>query len=87
MWMDKRVQTKEPDYSTKARNFISSQEIKFQEQIKSAVEKIPLGDIKPYKEFYRLRVRDYRIIFDWIDNEQILVLLVDNRGQSYKRGV
>ena len=87
MRIDNRTQTKEPEYSTKARSFINSQEIKFQRQIKEAIEKIPLGDIKPYKEFYRLRVRGYRIIFDWINNEQILVLLIDNRGQSYKRGV
>jgi mRNA-degrading endonuclease RelE of RelBE toxin-antitoxin system len=87
MRIDNKVQTKEPEYSTKAQNFINSQEVKFQKQIKDAVEKIPLGDIRPYKEFYRLRIRGYRVIFDWVGNEQILVLLVDNRGQSYKRGV
>lgn len=87
MRVDNRKQGAEPQYSTKSRSFINSQELKFQKQIRDAIEKIPLGDIVKYKNFYRLRVRNFRVIFDWISDEQILVLLVENRGQSYKRGV
>ncbi len=50
-----------------------------------AINKLPQGDVKKLQgqENYRLRVGDYRIIFD--KNGEILYIeKIDNRGQVYK---
>ncbi len=72
-------------YSKQSRKFIDKQEKKIQDQITSAINKIPLGDIKPLKGYdnhYRLRVRTFRIIFI-IEGEDLKILIVDNRGDIY----
>ena len=50
-----------------------------------AVEKIPVGDIVKLQGIsgYRLRVGDYRIIFDFFGSI-INIIDIDNRGQVYK---
>lgn len=65
-------------------------DFKTQQRIKNGVEKIPLGDIKPYKsnpEYSRLRIGNHRILFKWLSDEQIFISLIDSRGQAYKKGV
>lgn len=58
------------------------------QQIITAIEKIPQGDIVKLKgkhipPLYRLRVRDYRIVFEM--NENFLIIWeVDSRGDIYK---
>ena len=72
-------------YSKQSRKFINKQEKKTQDQITSAINKIPLGDIKPLKGYdscYRLRVLTFRIIFT-IYGEDLKILIVDNRGDIY----
>ena len=55
--------------------------------LREAMEKIPLGDIKRLQGIengYRLRVGDLRVLFSIEDN----IVYVDNivsRGQAYKR--
>lgn len=61
---------------------------KLQQQIITAIEKIPLGDVIMLKgnhipRLYRLRIRSYRVIFQMTELE-IIVLLVDSRGGAYK---
>lgn len=61
---------------------------KLQQQIITAIENLPLGDVVILKgnhtpKLYRLRVRSYRVIFDMNEHE-ITVLLVDSRGGAYK---
>lgn len=61
---------------------------KLQQQIITAIEKLPQGDVVLLKgnyipKLYRLRVRDYRIIFQ-IDDQEIIVVFVDSRGGAYK---
>ena len=57
------------------------------QRIKTAIEKIPFGDIKKltgYENDYRLRVGNYRVLFS-LDNDIIIVKDVLPRGQAYKR--
>ena len=73
----------------KARKFIEIQPKNQQERILKAISKLPYsGDIIPLsgkKDFFRLRVGDYRIIYQ-VQDELLLVTVVnaDNRGQVYK---
>lgn len=74
--------------SKKAQKFIKAQQPKQQERILKAIYKLPNeGDIKALagkSNAYRLRVGDYRIIYE-LDNSILLVtvLNVGNRGQVY----
>ena len=85
-----RVQSLPPEYSKQADKFLAGLDQKTEQRIKEKIEKIPEGDIVPYKGkagYFRLRVGDYRILFSWINSEQILIAVIDNRGQVYKKGV
>ena len=74
----------------KARKFIEKQSNAEKERILRAIYKLPdEGDIKALqgrksKGFKRLRVGDYRIIYQ-IENDKLIVRVVDagNRGQIY----
>ena len=72
----------------KAQKFINKQDKKQQLRIYKAIYALPDGDIKQLKGYettYRLRVGEYRIIFEWIENEIVIdVLDADNRGDIYK---
>ncbi len=53
-----------------------------------AIKQIPQGDIKRLKgnqkpPLYRLRVGKYRIVYHF-DNNQILIVKIDTRGDVYK---
>ena len=56
-------------------------------RVRIAVEKLPSGDVKRlqgYKDNYRLRVGDLRILFS-MNNETIIIKDVLPRGQAYNR--
>ena len=56
------------------------------QRIKEAIEKLPTGDIKKLKGYqydYRLRVGNYRILFQ-SKNGEIIIKDVLPRGQAYK---
>ena len=85
-----RVQKLPPEYSKQAGKYLESLDKKTQQRLKDGIEKIPAGDIIPYKAragYFRLRIGDYRILFNWLSDEQIFVALIDSRGQAYKKGV
>lgn len=75
--------------SKKAQKFIKAQQPKQQKRILDAIHKLPHeGDIKALEgkaKAYRLRVGDYRIIYQ-VDNGAFIIIVVDadNRGQIYK---
>jgi mRNA-degrading endonuclease RelE of RelBE toxin-antitoxin system len=84
-----RKQMQPVKYSKQADKFLDSLDKKTQNRIESAIDKIPDVKCKPYKSdpnSLLLRVGDFRIIFEWETNEQILVSKIDSRGQVYKRG-
>jgi len=72
-------------YSKAAVKFIKKQNKSSQSRIIEAIEKIPAGDIVKLQGIigYRLRVGNYRIIFDFSGNI-IDIIDIDNRGQAYK---
>ena len=85
-----RVQKLPPALTKQAKKYLDGLDFKTQQRIKSGIEKIPLGDIIPYKsnpEYLRLRIGNHRILFKWLSDEQIFISLVDSRGQAYKKGV
>ena len=73
-------------YSKKALKFLKKQDKPTQGRIVDAISKLPLsGDIKKLKgtNGYRLRVGDYRILFD-VNGIIIDIIDIGNRGQVYK---
>jgi Cytotoxic translational repressor of toxin-antitoxin stability system len=72
----------------KAEKFIKKQDKDAQKRIINAIIELPKGDIKKLKgmnEVYRLRVGDFRVIFEKNDNELIIIVIdIGNRGQIYK---
>lgn len=72
-------------YSKQAVKFLKKQDVPTRKRIVKAIENLPLGDVKKLqdRDGYRLRVGDYRIIFD-IDGKVLAVEKIDNRGQVYK---
>ena len=58
-------------------------------RIIKAINELPFGDIKKLKgssSYYRLRIGDYRVIFDREDsNFAIKVIQIASRGDVYKK--
>jgi len=75
-------------FAKKAEKFIKKQDKDVQKRIIKAIIELPDGDIKKLKgmnEIYRLRVGDFRILFEKNDKELIIVVIdAGNRGQIYK---
>lgn len=72
-------------YSKQALKFLRKLDKPSRVRILLAIEKLPQGDIKKLvnKAGFRLRVGDYRVIFDK-DGNIIEVLEIGNRGEIYK---
>jgi len=74
------------EYSKQAEKYLASQTIVTILRIKSAVEKLPSGDVKKMKgkqNQYRLRVGAIRILFTQTPT-LITIEKIDSRGQAYK---
>lgn len=75
----------EIQYSKQALKFLKKQDVPTRKRIITAIHSLPAGDVKKLQgeSGYRLRVGNYRIIFD--RNGNILCIeKIDNRGQVYK---
>jgi mRNA interferase RelE/StbE len=72
----------------RAEKFIKKQDKSTQKRILKAIIELPKGDIKRLKGIdgiYRLRVGDFRILFEKNDEELIIIVVdVGNRGEIYK---
>ena len=76
-------------YSKAAVKAIASMDTKQKKRIKTAIEGIPSGDIKPLRgsnSLYRLRVGQWRIVFSYPDDGTLLVTKIAPRGGTYKGG-
>lgn len=74
-------------YTKSAKKNIKSLDAHIKDRIKIGIEKIPLGDIKKlqgYSNLYRLRIGDYRVIYQ-VQDEMIIIDAVLPRGEAYKR--
>lgn len=72
-------------YSKQAEKFLRKQPAHIRNRILNAIHNLPSGDVKKLqgRNGYRLRVGDYRIIFDRNGNI-IYIERISNRGQVYK---
>lgn len=79
------------ELSPKAAKYLSRLDNPMKDRIKAALRKLaeepPQGDIKAMsgRDGYRLRVGNYRLLFDIMDNA-IVVYEIGLRGQIYKGG-
>jgi mRNA-degrading endonuclease RelE of RelBE toxin-antitoxin system len=76
----------EPTYEKQAEAYLAKQTEKQAERIKSAVSRLPAGDVvklKGIENGYRLRVGGVRILFER-NGEAVTVFKIDNRGDVYK---
>ena len=79
-------------YHKSALKFIAKQEKQVQERIAEGLKGLvvipPIGDIKTmkgYSNLYRLRIGDFRILFDIHHDEQVIYIQsIGNRGDIYK---
>lgn len=73
-------------YSKQAVKFLKKQDVSTRKRIVNAIEMLPSGDVKKLQgtDGYRLRVGDYRVIFDR-NGDIISIEKIENRGQVYKR--
>ena len=76
----------ETQYSKQAVKFLKKQDIVTRKRIVNAINSLPGGDVKKLQGIpgYRLRVGDYRIIFD-ISGNVLWIDKIDNRGQIYRK--
>ncbi|NLK79052.1 MAG: type II toxin-antitoxin system RelE/ParE family toxin [Clostridiales bacterium] len=74
----------EIQYSKQAVKFLKKQDITTRKRIINAINLLPSGDVKKLqgRQGYRLRVGDYRIIFDKSGNI-LYIEKIDSRGQVY----
>ena len=75
------------EYARAAVKVINSMDRPTKQRIKAGIEKLPAGDIKPYKGSpgtYRLRVGDWRILFAYPEEDTILIEKIGPRGGVYK---
>lgn len=75
-------------YLKSAYKSLDKYDIKTRKRIIESIDKIPQGDIKrlqgeKYPPVYRLRLGKYRIIYH-IENENIIIVNIDTRGDIYK---
>lgn len=74
-------------YEKEAAKHIQTQDKITRQRLKAAIEKLPDGDVKKlqgYKNDYRLRVGNLRVIYSLAD-DIIIIKDVLPRGQVYKR--
>jgi len=82
-----REQKIQPIPSKQVEKYLNGLDEKTREKIKSGILKIPKGDIVPLQgtsNSFRLRIGKFRIIFRWINDEQIFIQKVSPRGDVYK---
>lgn len=74
-------------YSKKARKVLEAMNSKAQERFRTAIKKIPEGDIKLLQgtqDTYRLRVGSWRILFSYQEENRIFIEKISPRGDAYK---
>lgn len=73
------------NYSKQAVKFLSKQDKPTRIRIIEAIKRLPEGDVKKLQgqHGYRLRVGDYRVIFDKT-GDILYIEKINNRGQIYK---
>lgn len=74
------------EYSRQASKAIERLDKAVKQRIRIGIEALPAGDVKKLKGYsnaYRLRVGEYRVLFD-MDSDSIRVTNVLPRGAAYR---
>ena len=73
-------------YSKQAAKFLQKQDVPTRKRLIAAILALPSGDVRKLqgKAGYRLRVGDFRVLFDH-DGNIIYITKIDDRGQVYKK--
>lgn len=77
-------------YSKAAVKAISGMDKATKQRIRSAVERLPQGDVKPLSgsvRLYRVRVGGWRVVFSYPDSDTVLIEKIAPRGGAYKGGL
>ena len=77
----------EISYAKAAVKVINGMDKATKQRVRTAIEKIPAGDIKPLKGSngsFRLRVGSWRILFSYPEYNIILIEKIGPRGDVYK---
>ena len=74
-------------YSRAAEKYLDKLQPATQKRIMDAIDELPGGDVKKLqgRHGYRLTIGGFRVLFDYIDNDTIDVLLIGPRGDVYKK--
>ncbi len=75
------------EYSKQSIKAINGMDKPTKQRIKSAIEGVPDGDIRPLKGSkgsFRLRVGDWRILFSYPASGVVLIEKIAPRGEVYK---
>lgn len=75
------------EYAKAAVKVINGMDRPTKQRIKTAIEKLPDGDVKPLKGSvgsFRLRVGNWRILFSYKEHDIILIEKIGPRGEIYK---
>jgi len=77
------------EYSKQAKKDIKTLNEPIKSRVQVGINKLPEGDIKKLvgrDGYYRIRIGDYRVVFEVVAPEEIIIWGVAPRGQIYKRG-
>ena len=74
-------------YSRVAEKYLDKLQPATQKRIMDAIDKLPEGDVKKLqgRDGYRLTIGGFRVLFDYIGDNTIDVLLIGPRGDVYKK--
>jgi len=74
-------------YSKQANKYLDSQPLAISQRIEAAIENLPAGNVKKMqgRRGYRLKIGDFRVVFDYENETTITVLYIASRGDVYKK--
>lgn len=75
------------EYAKRAVKVINSLDKPTKQRIRTAIEKLPDGDVRPLigsNGTYRMRIGDWRVLFSYPANDTILIERIGPRGKIYK---
>ena len=78
------------EYSKAAAKYINTLDRPSKQRIRTGINGIPKGDIKPLSgsdNLYRLRIGGWRIVFSYPDSNTVLIERIAPRGEAYKGGL
>jgi len=76
-------------FSKQAAKYLNRLDASSQKRIRNGMIALPQGDIVPLKGSdgsYRLRVGDWRILFSYMDDNNVFIEKISPRGDVYKGG-